>query len=74
MFFPYKNQFNKTASTGTPIDLFSDNNIPLFAVLKLNDVSSLRNQTAITQNLHSPLTKNNQNKHVKNFVFLPKTN
>ncbi len=44
-----------TVSTGIPIDLLFDNYIPLYAVLKLNNVSLLRNKIGKTQNLHSPL-------------------
>lgn len=39
--FPYKSLFNKlaTISTDIPINVFLDNNIPLYAVMKLNNVS-----------------------------------
>lgn len=44
-------------STGIPISVLLGNNTPLYAVLKLNNVSLLRNKTGKTQNLHSPLKK-----------------
>lgn len=53
-------------STGIPTALLLDNNISLYAALKLNNVSLLGNKNwQKTQNLHSPLKKRKQKQTCK---------